>query len=230
MSGSPFDALPWFAVRLLFVRPASSGLAQRYVERITVWQCPDASAAMRRAGEDASTYARASGCDAVPGFAQSYELYDPPGHGCEVFSLMRMSALEPDAYVERFFPARAGGVGAADGAGAGTCPAWFAVRLLIRFEPGATSLDAQLYEERVSLWRCDDATAAVRLAKDEGTRYADSPAGEVVDGFAEVFALSKPPTDGAVVFSAARASDLGADEYVDRFYSTGAERAGSADG
>jgi hypothetical protein len=36
------------------------------------------------------------GCDA-------YELFEPPGHGVEVFSLLRTSALTEDSYVTTFF-------------------------------------------------------------------------------------------------------------------------------
>ncbi|MCU1601431.1 MAG: hypothetical protein JWO22_2140, partial [Frankiales bacterium] len=35
--------------------------------------------------------------------AQAFELFDDPGHGAEVFSLMRTSRLEPDAYLDTFF-------------------------------------------------------------------------------------------------------------------------------
>jgi hypothetical protein len=35
--------------------------------------------------------------------AQSYELYDEPGDGAEVFSLIRVSDLEPSDYVDRYF-------------------------------------------------------------------------------------------------------------------------------
>ncbi|WGX98091.1 hypothetical protein [Nocardioides sp. L-11A] len=34
---------------------------------------------------------------------QSYEMYDAPGEGAEVFSLMRSSELNPDDYLDTFF-------------------------------------------------------------------------------------------------------------------------------
>lgn len=218
----------WHAVRLLHQVPPASGCGPAYEERITAWQCPDASAAMQRAEDDAAAYARASGCEAVAGFAQSYEMYDPPAHGTEAFSLMRTSELEAGDYIDRFFPTDGEIATAAQGAMPPS--GWFAVRLLIRFEPEATSLGAQLYEERVSVWESDDGAAAIGLARDEAASYADPPAGEVLDGFAQVYAMSSPPTDGVVVFSATRASNLRPDEYLDSFYDTGSERSRSIDG
>jgi hypothetical protein len=38
-------------------------------------------------------------------FFQSYRLPDPPGHGVEVFSLIRPSRLAPDKYIDAFFDA-----------------------------------------------------------------------------------------------------------------------------
>ena len=37
------------------------------------------------------------------GLAQVYSLADDPGHGAELFSLLRDSQLQPDAYLDAFF-------------------------------------------------------------------------------------------------------------------------------
>ncbi|GIE38008.1 hypothetical protein Alo02nite_09060 [Actinoplanes lobatus] len=37
------------------------------------------------------------------GLAQVYSLSDEPGHGAEIFSLLRGSTLEPGAYLDAFF-------------------------------------------------------------------------------------------------------------------------------
>ncbi len=37
------------------------------------------------------------------GLAQSFKLFDDPGDGAEVFSLMRTSGLDPEAYLDAFF-------------------------------------------------------------------------------------------------------------------------------
>ena len=51
--------------------------------------------------------AYAAGVDETPvtylGLAQCFHLFDEPGDGAEVFSLMRDSELEPDDYVDSFF-------------------------------------------------------------------------------------------------------------------------------
>jgi hypothetical protein len=35
--------------------------------------------------------------------AQAFHLFDPPEHGAEVFSLIRETHLEPEAYLDSFF-------------------------------------------------------------------------------------------------------------------------------
>jgi hypothetical protein len=37
------------------------------------------------------------------GLAQAYLLFDEVGDGAEVFSLLRTSNLDPDAYLDRYF-------------------------------------------------------------------------------------------------------------------------------
>jgi hypothetical protein len=49
------------------------------------------------------------------GLVQAYRLFDEPGHGAEVFSLVRKSGLEPQAYLTGFFDTgqeRQGGISA----------------------------------------------------------------------------------------------------------------------
>ena len=41
--------------------------------------------------------------DTYVGFAQAYHLFESPGHGAEVFSLIRRSPLGPEDYVDHFF-------------------------------------------------------------------------------------------------------------------------------
>ncbi|MEO3927862.1 hypothetical protein ABGB07_28925 [Micromonosporaceae bacterium B7E4] len=39
------------------------------------------------------------------GLAQAYRMFDEPGHGAEIFSLVRESELDPRAYLTAFFDA-----------------------------------------------------------------------------------------------------------------------------
>ncbi|MFC5647182.1 hypothetical protein [Kitasatospora cinereorecta] len=70
--------------------------------RGTLWQAPSADEAIALAEAEARTYAADNGVGYL-GLAQSYRLDSPPGAGAEVFSLLRGSPLEPNAYLDAFF-------------------------------------------------------------------------------------------------------------------------------
>jgi hypothetical protein len=86
----------WFAVRNVF----RSG--DYYEERITLWNAPTFESAEKRAEQAAKEDAEILGEDLL-GFAQVYRLFDFPANGTEVFSLIRGSDLEPDAYLSAYF-------------------------------------------------------------------------------------------------------------------------------
>jgi hypothetical protein len=73
-----------------------------YEERVTLWRATSLDEAIALAEREAAEYA--SNVDAeYTGFAQAYHTDDEPGHGAELFSLMRSSDLPPQAYLDRFF-------------------------------------------------------------------------------------------------------------------------------
>jgi hypothetical protein len=91
----------WYCVRTVFRfyrEPTST-----YEERLTLSSTEGFSAAIALAEAEASEYAGALEDCAYVGLAQAYELSEAPGHGAEVFSLMRDSRLTTDAYVSGFF-------------------------------------------------------------------------------------------------------------------------------
>ena len=96
------QTLSWFGVRCLFRHHGDV-----YEERVTLWRARDLDEAIALAEEEAREYAAVlsspDGRNEYIGFAQSYVLDDEPGHGAEVFSLMRDSDLPPGAYIDRFF-------------------------------------------------------------------------------------------------------------------------------
>lgn len=96
--------MAWFAVRSIFVLDARGESEDcTYEERVRLFDAADADAAIARSEVEAAEYAAGlDGCTAL-GFHQSFELFDAPGDGSEVFSLMRDSDLEPDDYLDRFF-------------------------------------------------------------------------------------------------------------------------------
>lgn len=97
----------WYGVRCLFSwgkshEPESEGKSV-YEERIIVVNCDSFEQAMQEAEADAWAYASDSSVDYL-GFAQSYYMAeDRIATKTEVFSLLRESKLEPEAYISRFF-------------------------------------------------------------------------------------------------------------------------------
>ena len=100
-------ALEWYAVRCVF-RSAwaetSEGLppgVHLYEERITLWQASSLEEAIALAESEAQEYADEE--DEYLDLAQAFKLFDEPSSGAEVFSLMRSSELDSDAYLDTFF-------------------------------------------------------------------------------------------------------------------------------
>lgn len=95
----------WYSVRCVFQTPHEEGFS--YEERVTLWRAGDFDEAIALAEEEASEYAAAVSDETAQteyvGLAQSYWLSDEPDQGAEVFSLIRDSTLDSDAYLERFF-------------------------------------------------------------------------------------------------------------------------------
>jgi hypothetical protein len=87
----------WFGVRCI-IQLADGA----YEERVTLWRAPDSDEALARAEAEATDYA-ADNDGRYLGLAQGFELFDEPGDGAEVFSLTRVSGLEPDDYLDAFF-------------------------------------------------------------------------------------------------------------------------------
>ena len=110
------ESAAWVSVRCVF-RSVHQG-EQVYEERVTLWRTGSFEVAVARAEAEAEAYAvDLSGPGSTTeylGFAQAYLLADEPATGAEVFSLMRSSDLEPEAYLDTFFDTgseRQGGLG-----------------------------------------------------------------------------------------------------------------------
>jgi hypothetical protein len=94
--GPPEQTDRWFSVRCV-LRAGGT-----YEERINLWRVGSFAEAIAAAEVEAEAYAADVGA-VYAGLAQAYELFDAPGHGAEVFSLMRDSDLDAEAYLEAFF-------------------------------------------------------------------------------------------------------------------------------
>ncbi|MEQ4301460.1 hypothetical protein ABNF97_08725 [Plantactinospora sp. B6F1] len=96
------NGIGWFAVRCVF-RLRAGVASQLYEERLTLWRTQSFEQAVALAEDEALGYAAERPDMDFVWFAQAYQLFDEPGHGAEVFSLVRASELEPPAYLTRFF-------------------------------------------------------------------------------------------------------------------------------
>ena len=95
----------WVSVRCLFeVQPGNhrKGEARTYEERATLWQASNLDEAIALAEAEAEEYAGVVDHRYL-GLAQAFSLADEPGHGAEVFSLIRDSELSPTKYLDTFF-------------------------------------------------------------------------------------------------------------------------------
>ncbi|MDT8914276.1 hypothetical protein [Amycolatopsis sp. PS_44_ISF1] len=100
-TGMTDEADEWYAVRCVFRWTDADD--RPYEERITLWRATDLDTAIARAESEAREYAENTGVTYL-GLAQGYETGEKDlTEGCEVFSLLRESALSPEEYLDRHF-------------------------------------------------------------------------------------------------------------------------------
>ncbi|MGO9457716.1 MAG: hypothetical protein ACLP62_11830 [Acidimicrobiales bacterium] len=99
VTGEPGGQPGWFGVRCVFrwSQPLT------YEERITLWEADSLDDAIAFAEMDAQAYAERLNSEYLQ-MAQAYWIgHRRPEAGSEVFSLMRDSELDPDAYLDTFY-------------------------------------------------------------------------------------------------------------------------------
>jgi hypothetical protein len=107
-----------------------------------------------------------------------------------------------------------------NGADANDGKLWFSARTVYEHDKTGDGL----FEERIVVVRADGFEDALERAGVEATGYAEA-VGCVYTGYVSVFEIVEETVgDGTEVFSLMRDSDLNAEEYIDRFYTTGDER------
>jgi hypothetical protein len=89
----------WFAVRCVF-HDANNGV---YEERVTLWRASNLDEAIGLAESEAAEYSSLLNSVNYVGLSQAFALMGEPGHGSEVFSLIRDSDLDPEEYISHFF-------------------------------------------------------------------------------------------------------------------------------
>lgn len=105
---------------------------------------------------------------------------------------------------------------------------WYAVRCIVcSVESVGSNNDAasggSAYEERITLWLAASEDDAIARAEDDAKEYAEALGADYC-GLAQSYRLIGSPADGAEVFSLIRGSNLGPEDYIDRFFDTGEER------
>ncbi len=103
---------------------------------------------------------------------------------------------------------------------------WFAVRCVFLLQ-GLGDLEAagaNLYEERITMWKAESSDDALAYAETEATQYAEVLPPNRYLGIAQLYEMVDTPKHGAEIFSLVRESDLPDDVYLDTFFDTGTER------
>jgi hypothetical protein len=97
------DGKHWYSVRCVF--QWTSYEEKPYEERITLWRATSIEEAVELAEKEAFEYAKSGYEMAYLEFAQGFALDEDeePGHGVEVFSLIRDSELPQNEYLDKFF-------------------------------------------------------------------------------------------------------------------------------
>ena len=93
----------WYGVRCLFQHGPDDRGPTSYEERVTIWQARSFDEAIELAEAEAAQHAADLEDVTDLGLVQVYALPESPGHGAEVFSLVRDSALASDDYLDQFF-------------------------------------------------------------------------------------------------------------------------------
>lgn len=100
--------------------------------------------------------------------------------------------------------------------------AWYSARCLFRSTGPTEGEHANLYEERVVLWRASSFDQAIQYAEGDAIEYAETLDKEYL-GLVQAYELPDPPGAGEEVFSLMRTSALEPDEYLSAFFDTGSE-------
>jgi hypothetical protein len=102
---------------------------------------------------------------------------------------------------------------------------WFAARTVYEHDKPGDGL----FEERIILVQALGFDEALAHAEAEAATYAEAVSCAFT-GYVTVYEIAEEQlADGVEVFSVMRDSDLAADDYIDRFYTTGDERSGDDD-
>ncbi|GBC59949.1 hypothetical protein DENIS_0891 [Desulfonema ishimotonii] len=100
---------------------------------------------------------------------------------------------------------------------------FYSAKCLFKFERLRDEDGRIKYEERITLFKATGFDNAIIIAEQEAEKYAEKEGGEYL-GFINVYKLyGKKMSKICEVYSCMRKSELGEDDYLDRYYDTGDE-------
>ena len=100
------DKEPWYSVKCIFRHDHLSQKAEEhcYEERVVVLKAVSLDHAIELGEAEARAYAGDEGTSHYIEFISAYHLYKPEiAPGAEVFSIMRRSNLNKDAFLDRYY-------------------------------------------------------------------------------------------------------------------------------
>jgi len=93
----------WYSCKCIFVSTRDDTACDfTYEERITLWSAIDAYSAIKLAEDEASAYAEENTVK-YTGFCTSFQLFDQPIAGKEIYSIIRNSDLDPEQYLDEHY-------------------------------------------------------------------------------------------------------------------------------
>jgi len=101
---------------------------------------------------------------------------------------------------------------------------WFSVRCLFSHPTRAKESDVNLYEERITLWRCGSCDEAYKLARVEAETYAKESDSILIDTTDAFHLFDEECGHGSEVWSNMRGSHLDAKTYTNTFCTTDKDR------
>ncbi|MGZ0707299.1 DUF4288 domain-containing protein [Coraliomargarita sp. W4R53] len=101
---------------------------------------------------------------------------------------------------------------------------WFAVRCLFSHPKGEKDGDGTLYEERITLWKCDEWQDAYIKAEQEAKEYEKESNCIFIRATDSFHLFDEELKEGTEVWSTMRGSFLNADTYENTFCVTSRDR------
>lgn len=104
---------------------------------------------------------------------------------------------------------------------------WYGARTVYRLDRYSSESDsAYLYEERIVVVKATSFDDAIKHAEKEAANYAAAESGIIYLGFVNVYKIVDDSIiNSTEVYSQVRESKLLSNDYLDRFFDTGSERA-----